>query len=135
MPRPAELPKLETIGARIKWWREYRGMGRKELAKLTHQAYSTLADLESGRSSQSEKLDLVAAHLKLNPFYLRTDKGDPEATVATAEPPVSDWPLDRSLLAQVRDLDDIEMVYFAIQAKEALQNIENARNRKYKKRG
>jgi len=135
MPRPAELPKFETIGARIRWWREYRGLGRKELAKLTHQAYSTLADLESGRSNQSEKLDLIAVHLKLNPFYLRTDKGDPEATTATAEPHSTDWPLERSLLAQVQDLDDIELVYFATQAREALQNIENARNRKYKKRG
>jgi transcriptional regulator with XRE-family HTH domain len=130
MSRPAELPRFETIGERVRWWREHHKKSRKELAKLTKQSYSALADLENGRSHDSERLDLIALHLKVCPVYLRTDKGDPEAVMGTAVH--SEYPAS---LSKVHDLDEIEQAYFDAQVKQALQNIENARTRKYKKHG
>jgi transcriptional regulator with XRE-family HTH domain len=132
MSRPPDLPHFDTIGARIKWWRKKRGIERSDLAKRIGQKPSTLADLESGRSKDSQRIDLIAMHLGLNPVYLRTDKGDPEGA---PQPMVADGPSEWPLLTRLRDLDEIEQGYFEIQAQQLLQNIENARHRKHKKRG
>lgn len=134
MARPPDLPKFDTIGGRVKWWRIRRGIKPKEFAKLTQQSYTALTDLESGRSKDSERLDLIALHLKVNPVYLRTDKGDPEAP-APAVAELAEWPLDNALLGQLRDLDEIEQSYLAKKITEALLTIENARGRRSQKRG
>lgn len=130
MPRPLDLPKFDTIGERVRYWRVKRKISRKELAKRTKQSYTALASLENKESHGSERLDLIAIELKLNPVYLRTDRwSDPEAQSPITEDSPSEW------LSQLRelDLDEIEDAYFATEAKKALQTIENARNRKHKK--
>lgn len=132
MARPAELPKLDTIGARVRWWREHRKISRHDLAKRTKQSYSTLADLENERSNNSERLDLIAMELGLSPSYLRTDKGDPEASAVLLEPSVQ-WPA--GIGSQLSDLDEIELAYFEAQAKQTLLVIQNARERRRKKQG
>src|SRR3984957_16168858 len=50
MGRPASLPKFDIIGKRVKWWREYREISRKDFAKKIPMPSSTLSDLELGRS-------------------------------------------------------------------------------------
>lgn len=133
MPRPIDLPAFNAIGARVRYWREKRKISRKDLAKRTKQSYSALSDLENGNSLDSERLDLLALELRLNPVYLRTDKGDPEAPAHPSGPEAT----PSSWLGQVHalELDEIEETYLAAQVQQALQTIENARNRKHQKRG
>jgi transcriptional regulator with XRE-family HTH domain len=140
MGRPVGLPKFDSIGARVKWWREHRGLSRKQLTKLVGMPYSTLSDLELGSSKNSEKLDLIALHLRVNTLYLRTDKGDPEAHITPAATDTAGTPersLEANMVAQLRELDpdEVEEGYFAAQLEKVVETIKSTRNRKRHKTG
>lgn len=135
MPRPQNLTKLDTVGARIKWWREHRGFKRSAFAKMVGMSYSGLADLENGRSKEGKQLHIIAAKLRLNPYYLQTDKGEPEAEFAQ-EPPADgqQWPFQSIPPSKMAKLNMIELSYAENKLQEALAEIE-AERRKSKKTG
>lgn len=135
MPRPPGLPKFDALGPRIRWWREHRKFKRAEFAKLVGMSYSGLADLENDRSQESKRLHLIAAKLKLNPYYLETDKGEPEAEF-TQEPPATlpEWPFQSVPLDKLNKLNRIERSYAETKLLEALAEIE-AERRRAKKTG
>ena len=135
MPRPLGLPKFDTLGPRIRWWREHRKFKRGEFAKLVGMSYSGFADLENDRSQESKKLHLIAAKLKLNPYYLETDKGEPEAEFAQ-DPPAEaqEWPFESISQSKLTKLNTVERSYLETKMHEAFAVIE-AERRKAKKTG
>lgn len=135
MPRPPGLPKFDTLGPRVRWWREHRKFKRSEFAKLVGMSYSGLADLENDRSQESKKLHLIAAKLKLNAYYLETDKGEPEAEYSQEPPtPMADWPFQAVSIDKLNKLNMIERSYAETKLLEALADID-AERRKTKKAG
>jgi len=135
MPRPPGLPKFDTLGPRIRWWREHRKFKRADFAKLVGMSYSGFADLENDRSQESKKLHLIAAKLKLNPYYLETDKGEPEAEFAQ-DPPAEaqEWPFESISQSKLTKLNTVERSYLETKMHEAFAVIE-AERRKAKKTG
>ncbi|SRR5579875_1046363 len=132
MARPADLPHFASIGERVKYWRAKRGIKRPELAKRVGLAPSTLADLENGYTDTTRKLHLIAAELRLNPHYLESDRGDPEAPAAPAPQIREDWPLQRIGRAELEALDPIERSHVEVRLREALEEIEAARRARQK---
>lgn len=65
-----------TIGERIRSRREKLGIDRDDLAAAAGLTYSTIADLENGRSRSTTKLHLIAARLMTNTKWLETGRGD-----------------------------------------------------------
>lgn len=135
MPRPPNLPKFESPGPRIRWWREHRGYERKDFAKMVGMSYSGLADLENDRSKAGKKLHLIAAKLRLNAHYLETDKGEPEAEFAQELPQEpAKWPFESVQQSRLEKLNKIELSYAENKLQEALAEIE-AERRRAKKAG
>jgi transcriptional regulator with XRE-family HTH domain len=133
MPFPPEIPKdLKTIGARVRAWREYRKISRATLAKrVGYKSPSGLSDLELGESRGSEKLHLIAAELRLNPYYLEKGIGEPEATHPQEPPPPPDeWPFQAVPRSKIKQLNKIERSYIETELLRALAEIdEERRNR------
>jgi transcriptional regulator with XRE-family HTH domain len=133
MPRPKEMPTdLDTVGKRVRWWREHKKIGQKDLAKQCSMAWSTLSDLENDRQGGSRKLHLIAAKLALNPHYLETGKGEPEAEFAQEAPIEPIWPFPDVPKHKLEKLNMIERKYAETRLLEALAEIE-AERRKSKK--
>lgn len=132
MPKPVSLPKdLNTIGARVRAWREHRNLSRKDLAKRAGYSYTGLSDLELERSNGSGKLHLIAAVLRLNPHYLETGKGEPEAEFPQdPPPPADDFALAGTTRARLKRLNKIERAYIESKVLEALAEIESERRSK-----
>lgn len=70
---------METIGDRIRAERKAQGIERGDLAKSAGIAYTTLADLENGRSKSTTALHKVAKRLGVRPEWLETGKGPKHA--------------------------------------------------------
>lgn len=135
MPRPPDLPKFDSLGPRVRWWREYRGFGRKEFAKLVGMSYSGLADLENDLTKASKKLHLIAAKLRLSAHYIETDRGEPEAEFPQEAPQEAQaWPFEDVPRSKLDKLNMIERKYAETKLQEALADIESER-RKSKKTG
>ncbi len=137
MPRPKDMPSnLLTVGKRVRWWREHRSfLDQRQFAKEVGVAPSTLSDLENDRQSGSRKLHLIAAKLGLNPHYLETGKGEPEAEHAQEAPAAHpEWPFEAISLDKLNRLNPIERSYAETKLLEALTVIE-AERRKAKKAG
>lgn len=133
MPRPAGLPRFDSIGPRVKWWREYRDRDRKELAAKVGMSYSGLADLENDRQSGSKFLHLIAAELRLNPHYVESGKGEPEADFAQEAPESeNEWPFAEIPLSRYQKLNRIERTYAEQALTKALEEIETERRRNKK---
>lgn len=132
MPKPVDMPgNLKKIGQRVRWWRDYRKISRRDLAKKVGYSYSGLSDLELGESTASEKLHLIAAELGLNPHYLETGDGEPEAGFPQEPPPpADDWPFPAISKSRFRRLNRIERSYAETKLLEALAEIEAERRSK-----
>jgi transcriptional regulator with XRE-family HTH domain len=132
MPKPVDMPtNLDTIGARVAWWRKHRKISRSRFAKDVGYSYSGLADLESSRSGASEKLHLIAAVLKLNPHYLQYNKGEPEAEYPQEPPPSGDeWPFPAIPRSKLKKLNKIERGYLETELLKVLMDIEAERRNK-----
>jgi len=129
MPRPKEMPSnLVTVGQRVRWWRRYRKIAQGKLAKDVKMAPSTLSDLENDRQDGSGKLHLIAAYLRLNPHYLETGKGEPEAEFLQEPPPGEvTWPLPAVPRHKFDKLNVIERSYVESAVLVALEEVERAR--------
>lgn len=135
MPRPQNMPPdLDTVGKRVRWWRNHRKMSREDLAIQVHIKVSTLGDLENNRQKGSRKLHLIAAALRLNAHYLETGKGEPEAEYAQEAPQEPSWPFDNLPRSKLEKLNMIERRYLEDRLLDALSDIESER-RKSKRTG
>lgn len=132
MPRPPDMPKnLDTVGARVRWWREKKKFKRPAFAKKVGYSSSGLSDLELGRSNASEKLHLIAAELGLNPHYLETGNGEPEAAFPQEPPPPpNEWPFPAVPLSKLKRLNRVERSFAETSLLEALAVIEAERRNK-----
>ena len=132
MPKPPDMPKnLDTIGSRVRWWREKREITRTALSKKVGYKGGGLSDLELGRSGASEKLHLIAAELRLNPHYLETGDGEPEAGFPQDPPPPPDeWPFPAVSRVRLKKLNKIERGYLETELLKALADIESERRNK-----
>lgn len=74
---------METIGSRIRTARQALGISAAALAKQTGIAYSTLMDLENGRSKSTPALHRIASALKTTPEFLETGKAAKISEAAT----------------------------------------------------
>lgn len=135
MPRPKEMPNdLSTIGKRVRWWREYRKLERKELAQLCGMSPTALSDLELDRTRKGSYLHVIAANLRLNPHYLQRGKGEPEAEFVQEAPAEPTWPFVAIPRTKLEKLNAIERSYAESKLSEALAEIE-AERRKSRKAG
>lgn len=126
MPKSAEIPKFDSLGARITFWRERRGWGRSELARRAKIPYSTLADIEQGRQKSSTKLHQIAAALGVNVQYLATGKGEPEIDAAPTE---DFWPFPFPR-EDLLELDDIELELVGLKLQRFIEEVRAKRVRK-----
>lgn len=136
MPRPKEMPPdLDTVGKRVRWWREHRGVERKAFAKQCGMSPTALSDLELDRTKKGTNLHIIAARLRLNAHYLETGKGEPEAEFAQDAPPEPfQWPFEGIPRTKLERLNRIERAYAETRLQEALLEIE-AERRRAKKTG
>lgn len=132
MPPPAHMPmNLVTIGARVRWWRQYRKLSRKELAKAVGYSITGLSDLELERSNASEKLGIIAAELRLNAHYLQYGEGEPEAAFPQEAPPKPDeWLFPAVPRAKLKKYNKIERSYLETKLLEAIADIDTERRSK-----
>lgn len=138
MPRPADMPNdLNTKGKRCKWWREYRqrtedrkAFQQGKLAKSVGISQGALSDFENGHSNESEALHLICARLRLNPHYVETGRGEPEAAYPQ-EPPTEpeEWPFRSIRPAEIAKLNPIEFSYAENHLLMAIQEIKKARKK------
>lgn len=131
MARPPDLPKFDELGARIAYWRKKRGWDRRDLAKRAKIPYSTLAGIEKGSQKSATKVPQIAAALGLNPLYLNTDKGDPEAG---APPELLDWPFPFAR-EELNDFDPNELELAGMKLQVILEDIRKKRPNRRAKRG
>lgn len=135
MARPTDLPTFDSIGARVRWWRRYRGLSQAQLAAKADISQSTLSGLENEEQVSSTKLNRLAEALQVNAHYLETDEGDPEpigqlrtSTQAGQLPPW--WPFKSIGKADLAGLNEVERSYAETQLAQALAMISSLRRKK-----
>ncbi len=79
MQLAVQITDVNTIGERVKWVREQRGMTQAKLAKLAGVSTSTIGNLESGLRDKPRELNAIASALRANPAWIETRKGDWES--------------------------------------------------------
>lgn len=122
-------PTFSTVGERIVYWRELRGMKRPELARLAKMAYSTLAGIEDGDQKNSSKLPIIGTILRVNPYYLSTGLGDPEdMTVPPADIELESWPFPFKR-SELLDLDPVELELAGFKFEQVLRDIKSKRQK------
>lgn len=70
---------MDTIGSRVKWAREQRGLTQPALAKAACVLTNLVGDLEEGRREAPRDLGSLAAALGVRPAWLATGQGDWQA--------------------------------------------------------
>jgi phage repressor protein C with HTH and peptisase S24 domain len=95
VPECRNHSRMETIGSRIRAARTAAGIQPKVLAKNAGIAYSTLMDLENGRSKSSAALHRIALALGTTPQFLETGKVSPAEREHVPPPyglqPIQSW--------------------------------------------
>lgn len=88
-----------TIGERVRHWREKRGMTVPELASKIGSKPSTIYGLEIGDQKKTTALHKIAKVLRLNVDYLELGKGRAEAGAPVKDEvaPTDGWPFDPGL--------------------------------------
>ena len=88
----------------------------------------TLSDFENGHSNATEYLHLICAGLRLNPHYVQSGRGEPEASFPQEPPREPEaWPLSGVILKRLAKLNPIELHYAESSLLAALQEIEKSR--------
>lgn len=126
--RPSQ--SLPSIGARVRYWREKRGLSPSDLAEKTGAGRaSTITDLESGRTKKGTFLGKIAQVLRLRLDYLEHDEGEPELQAGTAPAPQESphWPFSAVPLSELGALNKIERSYLESKMLEALADIKSVR--------
>jgi SOS-response transcriptional repressor LexA len=69
------ITTVNTIGERVKWAREQRGLTQARLAKLAGVSTSTIGNLEAGLRDKPRELNAIAAALRASPQWIEEKKG------------------------------------------------------------
>lgn len=125
VPKSSEIPRFDSLGARVAYWRKQRGWSRPELAKRARIPYSTLAGIEDGDQQSSTKVPEIAAALGLNPIYLASGRGDPESQGAPAD---DFWPFPFPR-EELLDLDPVELELAGLKFQRVIEEIRAKRSR------
>lgn len=64
-----------TLGERMKWARDQRGLSQQQLADLAGVSQSAIGSYEAGHRKQPRELLAVASALKVSPYWLQTGEG------------------------------------------------------------
>lgn len=75
---------MEHLGTRIRSCRERAGLSARELSTRVGMAYSTLMDIENGRSRRSLHLHRIAEVLGVSAMYLETGRDESHTARTTA---------------------------------------------------
>lgn len=73
------ITSVNTIGERIKWAREQRGLSQAKVAKAAGVSTSTIGNLEAGLRDKPRELNAIAAALAASPAWLESGRGSWEA--------------------------------------------------------
>lgn len=128
----SELDKLTTIGSRVRYWREKRGMSRVELAERVGAGReSTISDLELGKTKKGTFLGPIAQALGLSLDYVLRAEGEPELNAAPLRESskAEAWLFPNVPRSKLDRLDKIERSYMETKMLDALAEIEEARKR------
>lgn len=81
---------MDTLGKRLTWARERKGLTQGGLAKLSGVSQSTIGNLEAGLRQTARKIVDIAAAADVDPLWLANGQGSPEPRAALAPPPAND---------------------------------------------
>ena len=70
------ITNVETIGSRVKWAREQRGLTQAALAKVAGVSTSSIGNLEAGIRDKPRDLVALAFALGARPAWLATGQGE-----------------------------------------------------------
>lgn len=101
-----------TVGARVRFERESRGISREDLAAAAGIGVSTLSDLELDRSKSTTKLHRIAERLGVRTEWLETGKGPKSPDVQA----MGQQPELRPELVIARLQNDIDALRYAVSA-------------------
>ncbi|MGF6348997.1 LexA family protein [Variovorax sp. W2I14] len=87
------ITNVNTIGERIKWARQQRGMTQQQLATAAGVSTSTIGNLESGLRGKPRELNSMARALRASSSWLESGKG-----VWANDPNVEEGPEVRGLV-------------------------------------
>ena len=117
-----------TLGDRIVFWREARGLKQAQLARLLRIPTSSLSEIENNGQRNSAKTPMIAAALEINAQYLASGEGDPLDVKAVPAPHDAVGELARMVLPE--DLAKLTQTEFALaqfQVREVVNDILKAR--------
>lgn len=80
-----QRPSLSTLGERLRFAREARGMTQAALAKAAGLRPGAIGNYEAGMRDQPRALLDIAAALRVTPQWLEKGTGDPEGALQVEE--------------------------------------------------
>ena len=138
---------MDTLGKRLIWAREQKGLTQEGLAKLGGVSQGTIGNLEAGIRQTARRIVDIAAALDVDPNWLANGRGSPESKLDAEEArvPVNESAAPDSLDDMLNTLvemvetyrlaspDDRERIDFAF--REARNNLQTADKLKMEARG
>ncbi|MGC3984803.1 MAG: XRE family transcriptional regulator [Pseudorhodoferax sp.] len=76
MQEPVAITPVRTIGERVRWARDQRGLTQAALAKAAGVSTSTIGNLEAGIRDKPRELNAIAAAMRVLPAWLESGSGN-----------------------------------------------------------
>lgn len=100
------MDELKTLGNRLKWVREKRGLSQEDVATAAKVSQGTIGNLESGHRQKPRDLLAIARAVKAFPLWLESGKGPWDASAEPANVFETLTPSERGLLEDFRSMTD-----------------------------